>query len=275
MLHPVRNLALSALLIFVCGDQIDTLADEVKNKQPTMEARIAKALKTTARFDFQQTPIELVASALSREHKIPILIDRTALDDVGLSLDTPVTLQVDDIRLSSALNLALKPLELTWDIRDEAVMITTPEEAETYLHPRVYPVADLVAISNPFLLPASDYDTLIEMISCQVKPDTWSEGNNLDIAALPHLGVVVISQNREAHEEIDQLLSNLRAARQEERAREKTVAESQKDKLIVRMYSVTMAFPRLNIDEKANVDAISKILEIRQKETEGKCRSSS
>jgi len=69
-----------------------------------------------------------------------------------------VTRNLSGVSLRSALRLMLKDLDLTYVIRDEVLLITTPEEANAKLVTKVYPVADLVlpinsgAGSNPFML---------------------------------------------------------------------------------------------------------------------------
>ena len=85
---------------------------------------------------------------LPNMHQINILIDHRALDDVGMAGDVPVTFKLSDVSLHSGLNLLLRPLDLTWAICDEVLLITTPEEAENMLIPLVYDVGDLVNVAT-------------------------------------------------------------------------------------------------------------------------------
>ena len=55
-----------------------------------------------------------------------------------------MTKTLRSITLRSALRLILKDLELTYVVRDEVLQITTPEDAESQLITKVYPVGDLV-----------------------------------------------------------------------------------------------------------------------------------
>src|SRR5205823_11644901 len=66
------------------------------------------------------------------------------LEEASVSPDTPVTKTLRGVTLRSALRLILKDLELTYVIRDEVLQITTPEDAESQLITKVYPVGDLV-----------------------------------------------------------------------------------------------------------------------------------
>ena len=81
---------------------------------------------------------------LQDDYGIPIKLDTTALEEIGINTDEPVTVNLHNISLRSALRLMLKDLQLTYIIQDEVLMITTPEEAEANLVVKVYPVADLV-----------------------------------------------------------------------------------------------------------------------------------
>ncbi len=93
--------------------------------------------------------------------KIPIVIDRRSLDDVGLGSNTPVMIDLHDVSVRSALNLMLHELDLDYVVRDEVLAITTAEVARHQLDPRVYPL-DGIEIS----------DQLIEWIPSMVAPET-------------------------------------------------------------------------------------------------------
>ncbi|WP_197531434.1 VWA domain-containing protein [Posidoniimonas corsicana] len=116
------------------------------------EERIAEALAsplTSAGLDFLDTPLEEVVDFLRTEYEIEIQLDETALDDLGIGTDEPVTVNLRNISLRSALRLMFKQLELTYVIADEVLLITTEEEAETRLTVRVYNVGDLVIDKTP------------------------------------------------------------------------------------------------------------------------------
>jgi hypothetical protein len=111
------------------------------------EQRIESALRgplSPTGMDYTETPLEEVVNLLSTEYNIPIQIDEAALEATGLDATEPVTINLHNVSLRSALRLMLKKLQLTYVIQDEVLMITTPEEAETRLVVKVYPVADLV-----------------------------------------------------------------------------------------------------------------------------------
>ncbi len=119
------------------------------------EKRIDKALRSplnSTGLDFAQVPLNEVVSTLQVDYGIPIQIDTPALDEIGVNTDEPVTVQLNNVSLRSALRLMLKNLQLTYIIQDEVLMITTPQQAETNLVTKVYPVADLVLPIDASLL---------------------------------------------------------------------------------------------------------------------------
>jgi len=118
-------------------------------KRGGAEQRIFDELNRTATIDVVEMSLKDVVTYLSDTHGIPIVLSSKKLDEAGVSVDTPVTKSLRGITLRSALRLLLKDLELTYVVRDEVLQITTPEDAESQLITKVYPVGDLVVpISN-------------------------------------------------------------------------------------------------------------------------------
>lgn len=113
-------------------------------RQRGAEAKILAALQEPTTLEFIDTPLSDVIEFQKDLHGIEIQIDNRALLEVGLSSDTPITRNVKGISLRSALRLMLRDLDLTYVIRDEVLLITTPEDAASNVITKVYPVADLV-----------------------------------------------------------------------------------------------------------------------------------
>ena len=79
---------------------------------------------------YTETPLNQIVEKLLADSGIEIQIDAKALDGVGVSSDTPVTIHVENISLAAALRHLLRNLDLTYMIRDEVLQITTPEIAD-------------------------------------------------------------------------------------------------------------------------------------------------
>lgn len=99
--------------------------------------------QTTMDLEFQDTPLSEALSSISHDHGISVVLDRTALADEGLAIDEPVNCFVKGVRLKSALNLLLKPLQLTYLVADDVLMVTTLVNEDERIITRVYPVGDL------------------------------------------------------------------------------------------------------------------------------------
>ncbi|MGB9687981.1 hypothetical protein [Thermogutta sp.] len=112
------------------------------------ERKILSELKKPTELDFVDTPLSEVINYLRDRHQIEIQLDKKALTSVGVDTNTPVTKSLRGISLRSALRLLLRDLDLTYVIKDEVLLITTPEQARNDLVLKVYPVADLVVPPN-------------------------------------------------------------------------------------------------------------------------------
>ncbi|HOP77833.1 MAG TPA: hypothetical protein PLD05_10090, partial [Thermogutta sp.] len=120
---------------------------DLGSQNPT-ERKILSELKKPTELDFVDTPLSEVVNYLKDRHQIEIQLDQKALQDVGVDTNTPITKSLRGISLRSALRLLLRELDLTYVIKDEVLLITTPEQAGNDLVLKVYPVADLVVPPN-------------------------------------------------------------------------------------------------------------------------------
>src|SRR6476620_6730033 len=127
---------------FCTGTQLDRYLEHYR--ADPHEASVRAALNQTTSFDVVEMPLKDVVLYLTETHNIPIVLSLKKLEEASVSADTPVTKSLRGITLRSALRLILKDLELTYVVRDEVLQITTPEDAESQLITKVYPVGDLV-----------------------------------------------------------------------------------------------------------------------------------
>ena len=108
------------------------------------ERRVQAALNEETTHFFDETPLSEAVSEISEAHGIPIVVDNRALEEIGLSEEEPVSVDLKNVSLRSFLRLMLRDLDLTYMIKDEVMQITTVEVAEENLVNKVYPVGDLV-----------------------------------------------------------------------------------------------------------------------------------
>jgi type II secretory pathway component GspD/PulD (secretin) len=108
------------------------------------EQEIDRRLNSQVSLNFDNVPLGTVLDNLRTMQEINVVPDTRALQDAGISLQEPLTFHVDNMTLRSALKLLLKPLSLTYVIEDEALQITTPNNARGKLVLVPYQVTELV-----------------------------------------------------------------------------------------------------------------------------------
>ena len=115
--------------------------------------------------------------------------------------------------LRAALRLMLKELDLTYHVRHEALIITTPEEAELELTTIAYPVSDLVRCVDSKGKEWSDFDTLANVIMNTLAPDSWDQvggAGAIEGVQFKNTNVLIVAQTQEIHHQVASMLANLR-----------------------------------------------------------------
>ncbi len=181
-------------------------AVEYLPKLTPVEEKLLSALDSPTKMEFIETPLQDAVDYFKDHHGIEIQLDNNALEDAGIGTDTPITRKLHGISLRAALRLLLGSVDMTFDIRDEVLLITTKEEADTWLITRTYPIGDL--------LEGKDYDSLIDAITNSVDSKSWdvSDGPG-SISEVTGSKSLVISQTRDVHDKVLTLLRSLRGAR--------------------------------------------------------------
>ncbi len=113
--------------------------------EESIQAALRLPLKAPLRHDGEQ--LNIILETIQEEYNIPIVFDRAALDEVAISSESEVTVNLRNVSLRSALNIMFKEPgleDLTYVIDEEVLLITTKEKADETLKVKVYPVADLV-----------------------------------------------------------------------------------------------------------------------------------
>ncbi|MEX2121197.1 MAG: hypothetical protein WD847_16510 [Pirellulales bacterium] len=229
------------------------------------QATSKNALDEKTSIDFVDRPLTEVVDYLESRHKIEIELDRKALLDVGVD-NAGIRAHLSGISLGSALELILGPLELTYVIRDDVLLITSKTEAEGMMEARVYPVADLVRPpdGSSFMEPSPDFDSLIELILSSIEPTKWSEGTgpSNDVQAFDNCGAIVILQTADVHDQIDKLLMALREARRNALADQRGVQPAPDNGLTLKAYRVPLFWLADQSEaEQELVHAIPNVLE--------------
>jgi len=230
-----------------------TTAEFAENdRQLAARERIEKALASPTECEFPGFPLSDVFATLAAQHEIPIVVDRRALEDEGISGDEPVDVNLRGISLESALNLILEEHGLSFTVRNEVLLVTTPAAEEELLTTKVYPVGDLLPRPDGDGLRIGsgepDYDELIETITTTVAPTSWDEvGGPGSVKELESTESLVVSTMRHVHRDVEALLAALRRARQDAPAKQATVSYGKPDEhgLLLKLFPVIVPTPRV------------------------------
>lgn len=179
----------------------------------TGEDAIEQTLDETTSLEFVETPLQDVVDYLSDQHKVLIVLDKKSLSDVGIAVDQPLTANLRDVSLRSALGLMLEQVDLTWTIRHDALVITTPEPSEGSMAAKVYDVADLVTCRDEKDTLWEDYDSLIMVITASIDPTTWDDvggPGSIHGVTFGNAKVLIVSQTYETHRQMARLLEQIR-----------------------------------------------------------------
>ncbi|MCE9528582.1 MAG: hypothetical protein K8R36_21265 [Planctomycetales bacterium] len=180
--------------------------------------RIEAALTERVSFTFSEEPLKDAIDAIQQRTGLPIVVATKKLEEAAIHLDSPVNLSMREVALESFFRHLLEEREMAILIRDEALVITTKDDARSNLTTRTYPVLDLVSYTvtsnNGSRTTVTDYDSLIEVITTTLDPDSWDDvGGPGSIAEFVNAGALVTSQTRENHQRIATLLNSLRRAK--------------------------------------------------------------
>lgn len=216
------------------------------------EEHILAELDEPTSVEFVEEPLQDVINDLKDLRKIEIQLDSKALEDAGIASDTAITLpRMQGISFKAVLGLLRKKYGLCYLIQDEMLLITTKDvtEAEENLVRKVYPVGDLVdkddydslikAITTT--IDSNSWQPASNVVYLVYPPTSEETATNVDVGAPPAppsapsapsggmgsglgggpgaLVVVesakglVISQTRDVHDKVLDLLRSLRAAR--------------------------------------------------------------
>ncbi|MEM9368711.1 MAG: sigma-70 family RNA polymerase sigma factor [Planctomycetota bacterium] len=176
------------------------------------EAWVAKAESVLSReveFAFAGAPLDEALEMIAEQVDFPILLDRVAVEAVGLTEDFPVELRLTGVRLGDFLTVMLKPLDLQCHMVNNNLLVTTEEAAVEQLATRIYFLEgfgiDKEGESDAIL-------ALAEAIQATVSPEKWETmGGNCTIALVSgHRPNFVITATYRMHQGIDRLLTALR-----------------------------------------------------------------
>lgn len=109
------------------------------------ELKIRAALEKTTDINFEETPLSEALLFLSEVSGVDIVADKVRLTDEAVPLDSPISLKLTAVPISTALHFTADAIQFTWTIDDQRVVLTTHHEVtERRLVTRFYPVGRIL-----------------------------------------------------------------------------------------------------------------------------------
>jgi type II secretory pathway component GspD/PulD (secretin) len=168
-----------------------------------------KILHRFGNVQYSAITLENAIKELGKQFGIPILIDQKALVSVGVTLDTPVTLELRDAKFSTILNLMLEPLELISELqRDGSMKITSQRAGRGVVRSQSYEVLNLVSKQTVNGVKVIDSSSLIQIVQA-IDPSSWQSSGGFGMARYNPSGQLEISQNEINHKLLRQLFADL------------------------------------------------------------------
>jgi hypothetical protein len=182
--------------------------DAVENKTIGVSQRVAnsrneklnaatrKKLDELISVDMSETPLREALGQFSKMLGVQFYFDPKALVDLGITPDDPITLNLKDVPGDMAIDLALRPIQLAYTLRNGVVMVTSQSEIDAHPETRVYFVPEHSALE------------LAQLIPSITAPNTWDISGGVGSMRV-FRDSLIVSQTSEVHQKIEQLLKDL------------------------------------------------------------------
>ncbi|HOX08266.1 MAG TPA: hypothetical protein PK280_17865 [Planctomycetota bacterium] len=194
--------------------------------EPDWMAQIRRKLEKKVNFEFVQAPLSEAINFLQSVSEVNMVLDPAA----KAGGERQITLRMNQATLSLALEWILKLAGLDYELRDNAVFISTPDNLKPDVKMIIYDVQDLTlqipdfpgpetdlsagaggglpVFAPPPVAPTNTAASIRDMITQRVRPESWQPGKGTSIDE--RNGKLVVVQRPEVHRMISSLLADLR-----------------------------------------------------------------
>jgi hypothetical protein len=132
-LYPVGDLTDSGVT-FDFSQMVDRFAERAWLVHRQLEEKLNRPVTV----DFHNVALEEVLTIVREKLDMSLYVDKAALTEEGIALDTPVTVEGQDLLARRVLEEICKPLNLAAFIEDEVVKVSTASKAYEKLTTRFY-----------------------------------------------------------------------------------------------------------------------------------------
>jgi len=176
---------------------------------------IEKSLSQKDAFKFADVRLGDFVSVLSEKYGMNVVIDQRALKEKEIDPDSPVSIELKNVSVRSALELAIRPLGLSCAVYCEAIVISTPGAIQGMQFTKVYDITDLASTDGEQDKTWEDPESLVELFTSIVAPESWDAAGGRGTIQLITAGaarMLVVSQDYRVQRQVEGLLSELHAA---------------------------------------------------------------
>jgi hypothetical protein len=201
------------------------------NGQPddqSVQQNIEQILSQKDTFQISGGNLNTWIVQLRDKYGLNIVIDSLALQEKQIAEDAPVTLKLKDVSVRSALDLALRPLGLTWTVYSEAVVVTTPIGLRGMQYAKAYDITALSTVVDEQGKISQDPEALVQLITSAVSPDTWDGtggSGTIQLVSAGSASLLVVWQDYRVQRQIVRLLTDMQNI-----AKQHAAAEREKNK---------------------------------------------
>jgi general secretion pathway protein D len=146
---PGRNAGPGAAAAVAQAPEAAAKAESASSKVTGRNSDVSDVLNRRMDLKYNEVPLTDIVAQLTEQTGVTFYLSAKKLDEAGVAPDAPLSGNFRNIRLSTGLELILSSVELTYTVRDDVIVITTPEDAESRLEIRVYDCRDLLAMPAP------------------------------------------------------------------------------------------------------------------------------
>ncbi len=172
--------------------------------------RVERLMQTRFSFDVAEITIQDLPVYLRQRFRLTVMIDETALQDEGIDTSITARSPIGMLKLETFLDLTLQPQGLEFVVQGGVLIITSQASADEAFETWVYAVDDLVAVDSERF----QYDNLIvALYEGTSGPWEMDEGVGGTISPVYTTESLVIRQTRKGHQEVNSILTALRAGR--------------------------------------------------------------
>jgi hypothetical protein len=179
------------------------------------EKKIIESLNKPVKVDWNNKPFDEALQEVSNSLDQKLFLDKKSVDDLGIDLRKPMSLQANGVAARTVLRQILAAQGLTFVIKDQVIQVVDVEKARNMLVTRVYYLGDVVQGVGPFAGsltwgPLVDFqqtmqnvDAIMKSITKSIDPLSWKEnGGPASITFhFPSMSIIVRASS-EVHAQI-------------------------------------------------------------------------